>query len=151
MSWHNHHLAHSTNRNTARAAMASEQILDGQRRAQLERAGLIDFNAPDGVVRAVERRLATERGEPVRKMYDVKMLSHMAGWGLAVAIIAGIVAATAGQVSVAAGIIGGLLLIAGFCSASFGFAELRVSEQLHNDAKQLAAYEAARGRRSIEG
>jgi hypothetical protein len=149
MSWHEHHLAHSTYRNTARAADASEDMLDGRRRAELERHGLIDFNAPAGVVRAVERRLAIERGEPVRRMFDIDVVTQMVWWGLGATLLGLVLVAALSQIG-AASVIGGLMLIGGLVSTTFGLAERRVSLQLHGDAEQLASYEATRGRRSLE-
>jgi hypothetical protein len=78
MSWHSHRLIPRINDNTCRGAAASEGVFDEQRLAQLEGAGLIDFNAPADVVRALERRLAVQRGEPVRRTPDPTICRQMA-------------------------------------------------------------------------
>ncbi|MCD2191912.1 hypothetical protein LQ327_00720 [Actinomycetospora endophytica] len=146
MSWHEHHLAHSTSRNTARSADATEQLLDGQRRAELERVGLIDFNAPAAGVRALERRLAIEGGDPVRRVFDLAVLRHLAGWGSAVAVIGLVLAGTVGNAAPVVSGFGGLMLVGGLLSACFGFAEMGPSSVRVSDAEQLADYEAARTR-----
>lgn len=144
MSWHDHHLAHSTNRNTRRIANSSDDIFDIQRRGQLEAQGLIQFNAPDAVVRAVERRLAVERGEPVRRCGTASALTKIIGYGVAVGLL-GVVLCLIPTVAP----VGVLAVLGGLVTLTYGLAERTVALSIGADQKALASYEATR-RRQIE-
>jgi hypothetical protein len=141
MSWHEHHLAHSTNRNTRRTADTNDDLLDIQRRGQLEAQGLIDFNAPAAVVRAVERRLAVERGEPVRSCRSVEGATRFIGYA-AGALLLGVVLCLIPPVAP----VGVLAVLGAAVALAYGTAERNVSRSLEADQKALATYEAQRHR-----
>ncbi len=143
MSRHEHHLAHSTNRNTRRLAESNDDILDIQRRSQLESHGLIDFNAPAGVVRAVERRLAIERGEPVRRFHSPTTLTRIMAWAGGMGLLGLVLTAVVAPVGLLV-VLGAALLL------TYCLAERTASRSLEADREALAAYDATR-RRQIEG
>jgi hypothetical protein len=141
MSWHEHHLAHSTNRNTRRTADTNDDILDIQRRGQLGAQGLIDFNAPAAVVRAVERRLAVERGEPVRQCRSVEGVARFIAYAVGTLLL-GVLLCLIPPVAP----VGVLAVLGGAVVLAYGTAERTVSLSFESDQKALATYEAQRHR-----
>jgi hypothetical protein len=139
MSWHEHHLAHSTNRNTRRMADTNDEILDDQRRRRLEAQGLIDFNAPAAVVRAVERRLAIERGEPVRIYRDPAAVARFLAYAAATVVL-GLVLALIPAVAP----LGGLVFVGGVLAVTVGLGRRTVALSIEADHRALEAYEAKR-------
>jgi hypothetical protein len=61
-----------------------------------------------------------------------------------------VMASTLGSAVPALAATGVLLFVGGLVVACFGFGETPFTSRSHADAEQLATYEAARGRRSIE-
>jgi hypothetical protein len=138
MDWHEHHLNHSTNRNTRRMADTNEEILDIHRRSQLEAQGLIDFNAPAAVVRAVERQLAIERGEPVRIYRDPASVSRF------LAIAAGTLVLGLVLCLTPLAPLGGLAFVTGVVALTVGLAMRTVSQSIEADHRALELHEAKR-------
>lgn len=139
MDWHEHNLAYSTNRNTRRTAETNEEILDIQRRGQLEAQGLIDFNAPAAVVRAVERRLAIERGEPVRIYREPGSVSRFLAYA-AGTLVLGLVLCVVPAVAA----LGGVLFVGGVVAVTVGLGRRTVSQSIDADHRALQLYESKR-------
>jgi hypothetical protein len=67
--------------NTRGIAQSNAEMAEQARRDQLVAQGLIDFNVSDGAVRALERRLAAQRGEHVAPIGDPSGSQIAAGIG----------------------------------------------------------------------